>query len=925
MTDVRNVRDVVQVQTADDAIDTGEMRTREAQQAVTLALEGMTCASCALRIEKGLKRVPGVADASVNLANERATVHYDPATASLDDLLRKVDAVGYKATPIVERSAPVPVAPATTVEPERGERSIELTISGMTCASCARRVERSLAKVPGVAAASVNLATERATVGYAAASVTPADLISAVERAGYGAEELAPAAHASVAVAPTPTLAPTVSLETSKLPVDADTLRRQRDLIRRRNTLLLGIALSLPVVVLSMFFMNRFPGENLLLLTLTAPVWGYVGWDFHRTSLRVLRHFGANMDVLISLGSTAAFLMSVVATFWPSVVGATTFYDTTALIVTLIYLGKYLEARAKGQTSEAIRRLMGLRAHAAHVMRGGREMDLPIEQVVVGDELVVRPGEKVPTDGVVLAGASAVNESMLTGESLPVDKGAGDVVIGATINQTGMLRVQATKVGSDTVLAGIIRMVEQAQGSKAPIQRLADRVAGIFVPAVLVIALLTFVIWSVAGYIFGFHPAESVTLTHPWIIALVAAIAVLVVACPCALGLATPTAIMVGTGQGAEAGVLIRGGASLERVQDVQAVVLDKTGTITKGKPELIDVVLATNAADAPVDEHALLRLIAGAESASEHPLARAIVAGAQVRGVEPEPTTAIDAFQAVPGGGVTAQVAGHAVLVGTRRLLMDHGVDVAGVADMEPALLRLEAEGKTAMLVAVDGAVAGTLGVADTVKVGSAEAVGRLQAQGIAVWMLTGDNRRTAEAVAAHVGIPAERVLAEVLPDQKAAQVQRLQRQGLIIAFAGDGINDAPALAQADVGIAMGTGTDIAMEAADITLVKGNLRSVATALELSRATMRVIKQNLFWAFAYNTLLIPLAIASPAIPFLREGAPIFAAAAMALSSVTVVSNSLRLRRFSVRQATAGAPSAPTAATEPGVPAAQAVD
>ncbi len=827
---------------ATDVSATLEQQVATAQ----LALEGMTCASCALRIEKGLKKVSGVVGASVNLATERATVHYDPAAASVDDLLKKVDAVGYKASLLVERPAPVTSAPRIEpVEPEGGERAIELAISGMTCASCARRVERSLAKVRGVTSASVNLATERATVSYDPASVSSADLVGAVDRAGYGAEEVTRAA-------------PAVTEDADALP-DADTLRRRRELLRRRNTLLLGIGLTVPVVVLSMFFMNRFPSENLLLLAFTAPVWGYVGWDFHRTALRVLRHFGANMDVLISLGSTAAFLMSVVATFFPQVVGTTTFYDTTALIVTLISLGKYLEARAKGQASEAIRRLMGLRVAVAHVVQDGREVDVPLAEVHVGDELVVRPGEKVPTDGVVLAGASAVDEAMLTGESLPVEKGAGDAVIGATLNQTGMLRVQATKVGGDTVLAGIIRLVEQAQGSKAPIQRLADTVAGIFVPTVLVIALLTFVGWSVAGYVVGFHPATAMgtASTQPWIVALVAAIAVLVVACPCALGLATPTAIMVGTGQGAESGVLIRGGASLERVQAVRDVVLDKTGTITKGKPELTDVVLAGGA---PLEERELLRLVAGAESASEHPLARAIVAGAEARGVAP--AAPVVAFAAIPGGAAS----------------------------------------KTAMLVAVDGAVAGVLGVADTVKVGSAEAIGRLQSEGIAVWMLTGDNRRTAEAVAAQVGIPPDRVLADVLPDQKTAQVQRLQRQGLIVAFAGDGINDAPALAQADVGIAMGTGTDIAMEAADITLVKGNLRSVATALELSRATIRIIRQNLFWAFAYNTLLIPIAIASPAIPFVREGAPIFAAAAMALSSVTVVSNSLRLRRFGARHA-----------------------
>jgi P-type Cu+ transporter len=782
----------------------------------TLSLEGMTCASCALRIEKGLKKVPGVAEASVNLASERAMVRFDPATATMDDLLRKVEAVGYRATPVTTTTAPQPLeAPA-------------------------------------------------------------------VEKAGYGAEE--------VVAAP-----PIAITEAGELESDAESIRRQRDLVRRRNTLLLGIALSLPVVVLSMFFMNRFPGENWLLLALTTPIWAYVGWDFHRTSLRVLRHFGANMDVLVSLGSTAAFLMSVVATIWPNIVGMTTFYDTTALIVTLIYLGKYLEARAKGQTSEAIKRLAGLRANVAHVVRGGRELDLSLDQVIVGDELIVRPGEKIPTDGVVLAGASSVDESMLTGESLPVEKTSGEAVIGATINQTGMLRMRATRVGGETMLAGIIRMVEQAQGSKAPIQRLADTVSGIFVPAVLVIALLTFVGWMVAGSLFGFAPQGAdagMATTSPWIVALVAAIAVLVVACPCALGLATPTAIMVGTGQGAEQGVLIKGGESLERIQAVNAVVLDKTGTITRGKPELTDVLVVPGAT---FSETELLRLAAGAESASEHPLARAIVDGARARSIEP--TAPIERFAAIPGGGIEAQIAGRMIRIGTRSLLAGHGVETAALEDLEDTLAPLESAGKTAMLVAVDGSVAGILGVADTVKVGSAEAIARLRAQGIAVWMITGDNRRTAQSVAGQVGIPDEQVLAEVLPDQKAAQVQRLQAAGSVVAFAGDGINDAPALTQADIGIAMGTGTDVAIETADIALVKGNLRSLVTALDLSRATMRKIKQNLFWAFGYNTVLIPLAIASPAIPFLRETAPIFAAAAMALSSVTVVTNSLSLRRF----------------------------
>jgi Cu+-exporting ATPase len=850
---------------------------------VTFAIEGMTCASCALRIERGLKKLSGVTEAAVNLATERATVTYDAVATSSEALVAKVSAVGYRAVPLAA-SAPV-AAPPEAGMPTTTECTTELAITGMTCASCVRRVERALTRVPGVSSANVNLATERATVAYDPTAGSLSGLLAAVHRAGYGAEIYGMAATTVPTGAQVPSFA---ALEPGE---DTAALRRRRELERRRHTLLLGVVLSLPVALLSMFFMDRFPGENVLLLALTAPVWGYVGWDFHRTSLRVLRQRSANMDVLVSLGSTAAFLMSVVATVVPRIAGGTTFYDTTALIVTLIYLGKYLEARAKGQTSEAIRRLAGLRAQVAHVVRGRRELDLPLAQVVVGDELLVLPGEKVPTDGVVLGGDSTVDESMLTGESLPVEKCTGDAVIGATINQTGMLRVRATKVGNDTLLAGIVRLVEQAQGSKAPIQRLADTVAGIFVPAVLGIAALTFVGWTVAGYAFHFVPSATMgaTPTSPWIVALVAAIAVLVVACPCALGLATPTAIMVGTGQGAEQGILIKGGESLEHIQAVTAVALDKTGTITMGKPELTDVIPAPGSA---LNAGDLLRLAAGAESASEHPLGRAIVAGAQARGLAL--VSSVEAFQAIPGGGVTAHVEGHALVVGTHKLLAER--DLA-VGEAETDLARLEEEGKTAMLVAVDGVVAGILGIADTLKVGSARAIAHLQDQGLAAWMLTGDNRRTAEHIAAQVGIAPERVLAEVLPGDKASQIKALQSEGQVVAFAGDGINDAPALVQADVVIAMGTGTDIAMEAADITLVKGNLRSLATALALSRAAMRTIKQNLFWAFVYNSVLIPLAIASPAIAPLRTNAPIFAAAAMAFSSVTVVGNSLRLRRF----------------------------
>ncbi len=769
-----------------------------AESCAILELEGMTCASCAMRIEKGLKKVPGVIDANVNLATEQATVTYYPTQTGLEQMVQKVEVVGYKATPQVaplQKPAQATAASAIVAAPE----------------------------------------------------------------------------------------APAIDV----LQQDERSERKQAEIIRKRNLLILGIVLTLPVVILSMFFINRFPGENLLLLALTTPVWAIVGWDFHRGAIKTLRHGSANMDTLISLGSTAAYIMSVVATFFPQVIGSVTFYDTTALIITLIFLGKYLEARATGQTNEAIRKLIGLQPRTARVIRAGQEVELPIEQVQVSDELIVRPGEKIPVDGVVLSGLSSVDESMITGESIPVEKGEGEPLIGATINQRGLLHMQATKVGADTVLASIIRMVEQAQGSKAPIQRLADTISGIFVPIVLVIAALTFIAWAIIGNVTAANAAGMMGASNPWIIAIIAAVAVLVVACPCALGLATPTAIMVGTGKGAEQGILIKGGESLERIQAVRAVLLDKTGTITKGKPELTDTIAL---AGIPVED--LLRLVAEVEQGSEHPLAAAIVEGARARGITLGNTP--EQFTAFAGRGLEATIDGHSVLVGTRRLLSERAVKYGAV---EVQLAALEQQGKTAMIVVIDGNVAGLIAVADTVKVGSAEAVKKLRAQGLDVWMITGDNRRAAQAIAAQVGIPADHVLAEVLPEDKANQVKKLQERGLVVAFAGDGINDAPALVQADAGIAMGTGTDIAMEAADITLVKGNLKSVATALELSRATLRTIKQNLFWAFAYNVILIPTAILSPLIPFLRENAPIFAAAAMALSSVTVVSNSLRLRRF----------------------------
>ena len=776
----------------EENVTVSQTRTEPIQESRTvLDLEGMTCASCAMRIEKGLKKVPGVIDANVNLATEKASVMYDPTQTNLEQMVQKVEAVGYKATPEV----------AYLQQPAQ-----ETTTAAHT-----------------------------ETSGISIVSIPQEDELSR---------------------------------------------RRQAEIIRKRNLLILGIVLTVPIVIFSMFFMNRFPGENYLLLVLTTPVWAVVGWEFHRGAINSLRHGSANMDTLVSLGSTAAYILSVVATFFPQVFGPITFYDTTALIVTLIFLGKYLEARAKGQTNEAIRKLIGLQARTAHVVRDGQEVEIPIEQVKVGDELLVRPGEKIPVDGTVLSGISSVDESMITGESIPIEKVEGEPLIGATINQRGLLHMRATKVGADTVLAHIIRMVEQAQGSKAPIQRLADTISGIFVPVVLVIAGLTFIGWAIIGHV------NSATST-PWIVAIIAAVTVLVVACPCALGLATPTAIMVGTGKGAEQGILIKGGESLERIQAVRAVLLDKTGTITRGKPELTDVISLSD-----IQSDDMLRFVAEAEQGSEHPLASAIVEGAKARGLvlgaTPELVTAI------AGRGLEVTVEGHAVLVGTRRLMSERSI--ASDA-FEERLIALEQQGKTVMIVVIDSNVAGLVGVADTVKIGSEEAIKHLHAQGLSVWMITGDNKRAAQAIAAQVGISADHVLAEVLPEDKANQVKRLQEQGLVVAFAGDGINDAPALVQADAGIAMGTGTDIAMEASDITLVKGNLKSVATALALSRATMRTIKQNLFWAFAYNVVLIPIAILSPLIPFLQENAPIFAAAAMALSSVTVVSNSLRLRRF----------------------------
>ena len=741
-----------------------------------------------------------------------------------------------------------PTDPAKSPDGGADSDAVDLTITGMSCASCVRRVEWALLGVESVDEATVNLATETATVS---GSPSTAALVAAIERAGY---------HATVvdhddAAAAEPDL------------VDPQTLQARRHLF----DIGIGTVLTVPVLVLSLGFPNAFPQENLVLLILTLPVWAYVGRSFHVGAINGLRHGSVNMDTLVSLGSSAAFLFSVwVTLFQPN--GAT-YFDTAAAIVTLILVGKYLEGRARGQAGAAIKRLAGLSAKSAAVVVNGVEAQIPLSQVKVGDLLVVRPGSKIPVDGVVVEGRASVDESMISGESLPIDHEVGDEVVGATIALDGALTVRATRVGKDTALARIIRLVDRAQSEKAPAQRLADQISQYFVPVVMGISALTLVVWLITG--------------HSFATAMIAAVAVLVVACPCALGLATPTAIMVASGRGAEHGILIRGGESLERMRSVNEVILDKTGTLTRGRPSVTEIVPFTTGPDRETARHELLSLAARAELSSEHPLARAIVERARTDNVPL--IGGPDDFVNIAGGGVAATVDGRRVVMGNQRLLDQQDISLDGyTSDVEA----LEARGRTVVVVAVDGSAIGALGIADTVKEGSAEAVEQLHREGIEVTMATGDNERAASLIASQTGI--DRVLSEVRPEDKAREVRSLQAKGRVVAVAGDGINDAPALAQADAGIAMGTGTDVAMEAAAVTLVKGDLRSLPLAIRLSKATVRTIRQNLFWAFFYNILLIPLAAFGVINPML-------AAAAMALSSVTVVSNSLRLR--GTRQAT----------------------
>jgi Cu+-exporting ATPase len=722
-------------------------------------------------------------------------------------------------------------------------------ISGMSCAACVARVEKKLDSLEGVESAAVNLATGKATVLYDPERIKASDMIQTIQALGYGAE---------------------LSREASTGGEDES---REKEIKNLRMAFIVSAVLASPLL-LAMIMSVAMPGKPLTVflhnpyfqLVAATPVQFIIGARFYKNAFYALRAGSANMDVLISMGTTASFFYSLYNVFFQNVgegMMKDLYFEASAVIITLVLLGKYLEAVAKGKTSEAVKKLMGLQAKTARVIRDGEETDIPVEEVKTGDIVVVRPGEKVPVDGKIIEGNSSIDESMLTGESIPVEKKTGDLVYGATINRFGTFKFEAAKVGKDTVLSQIIKMVEDAQGSKAPIQRVADKVAGVFVPVVTGIAILTFVAWLA----FDGDPAMAVT----------SAVSVLVIACPCALGLATPTAIMVGTGKGAENGILIKGGEYLETACKLDVVVLDKTGTITKGRPEVTDIVpLGQNS------KEDLLRIAAAAEKKSEHPLGVAIYEeGKKLPGIIPEP----DKFEAVPGKGIVAEINGDTVYIGTRKLMSENGID-AGTA--EPVITGLEAEGKTAMLMAVNGSLQAVLAIADTVKENSREAVDDLKEMGMEVYMITGDNRRTAEAIARQAGI--DGVFAEVLPENKAEEVERLKAEGKAVAMVGDGINDAPALTAADIGIAMGTGTDIAIEAAEITLMRGDLRAIPAAIRLSRKTMKKIKQNLFWAFFYNTVAIPIAVLGLLNPMIAGGA-------MALSSVSVVTNSLSLKRF----------------------------
>ncbi len=792
-----------------------------------LQISGMTCAACATRIEKGLNKLDGVEMANVNLALERSAIKYDPAKIKVDDIEKKINDLGYG---VVTEKA-------------------EFDITGMTCAACATRIEKGLNKLDGIMKANVNLALEKATVEYNNAALTTSEIIKKVESLGYGARTKADA----------------------KATVDY----RQKEIEKQTGKFIFSAILSLPLLwamvghfsFTSFIWVPKMFMNPWVQLALATPVQFFIGKQFYIGAYKALKNKSANMDVLVILGTSAAYFYSVYLAFMSlgeSVHTVELYFETSSILITLIILGKLFEAKAKGRSSEAIKKLMGLQAKTATVEREGIEQEIPLEEVVVGDLLHIKPGEKIPVDGKIVEGNSAIDESMLTGESVPVDKIIGDEVIGATINKNGFLKVEATKVGRDTALAQIIKVVEEAQGSKAPIQRLADQISGVFVPIVVGIAVIAFIIW----YFFA-DPGNFAS-------ALEKTIAVLVIACPCALGLATPTSIMAGSGRAAEYGILFKGGEHLEMTHKISTVVLDKTGTVTNGTPVLTDVFTESTQA-----EEDFLALVASAEKQSEHPLALAIVQGVKDKGILLKD---VADFEAIPGFGIKAIVDGKELLVGTRKLMNKYQVSVEGALSK---MSELEKVGKTAMLAAINGEYAGLVAVADTIKDTSKTAISRLKNMGIDVIMITGDNQQTAQAIAAQAGI--EHVIAEVLPEGKADEIKKLQADGKKVAMVGDGINDAPALAIADIGMAIGTGTDVAMEAADITLIRGDLNSIADAIFMSKKTINNIKQNLFWALGYNSLGIPIA----ALGFL---APWLAGAAMAFSSVSVVLNSLRLQK-----------------------------
>lgn len=838
-------------------------------QQISLPIIGMSCANCVAAVERNAKKVTGVEEVVVNFGTEKATIRYNPKTTTLAEIIARIERAGYQ-------------VPTTT---------LELPITGMTCTNCVGTVERTLnKKLLGVLEGTVNFATEKATVNYVPGTVSRADMVAAIERAGYGVVQAT---------------SPDEAID------DAEKLAREQEVRQQTRKFWLGAVLSGLMFWIAhsklLLFVSTYGLEasssdqiydlpvNLLFWLLATPVQFYVGWDYYVGAYKALRNRAANMDLLVALATSTAYFYSIFVTL--GLVGSGhTYFETAAVIITLIKLGKLLEARAKGKTSAAIKSLIGLQAKTARVERDGQAIDIPIDQVNQGDVVIVRPGEKIPVDGVVISGRSAVDEALLTGESLPVDKQVGHAVIGATLNKEGLLKVEATNVGRDSALAQIVRLVEAAQGSKAPIQDLADRVSAVFVPLIVLIALATGGVWLVM----------SGDLTT----AIVRMVTVLVIACPCALGLATPTAIVTGMGKGASQGILFKNSAALELAHKLTAVVLDKTGTITNGQPELTDLQLGQGHQNAfPLGEvteglndkpfefdPTMLRLAASAELGSEHPLGQAIVQTAQAQGLAlREPTR----FQAIAGHGISAHVDEHHILLGNLRLMEREQVYLNG---LEERVKQLQAEAKTAMWLAVDGHAAAVIGVADTMKEGSAEAVATMHQMGLKVMMLTGDNQATAEAMGRAAGI--NHVVADLLPGDKSAYVTQLQSQGQRVGMVGDGINDAPALAQADVGIAIGSGADVAMETAGITLISGDLRGVSKAIHLSRLTMRTIRQNLFWAFGYNVLLIPVAAGVlafvPGIPiYLQELHPIAAALAMAFSSVSVVSNSLRLRTMRI--------------------------